>query len=144
MANITYNEGVYRVLDRSIDLVADTIKAMLVSSTYSPNKDDQFIDAGGASDPVDARIGTDQTLSGKAVGKDNTGDFAYMDANDPTWTAVAGGSTIAGVVIYKDTGVATTSRILAYIDVTDTATNGGDITLQIAAPSSGALMKFAN
>lgn len=144
MANLTMNEGIKSVVDRSIDLINDTIKAMLVSSTYSPNKDDQFIDTGGASDPVDARIGTDQTLGSKAIGKDLTGDFAYFDAADPTWSAVAGGSTIAGVVIYKDTGTPTTSKILAYVDVTDTPTNGGDITLQIAAPASGAALKFAN
>lgn len=143
MANITYNEGIESVVDRNIDLISDTIKAMLVSATYTPNKDDQFIDAGGASDAVDARIGTDQALGSKATGKDTTGDFAYFDAADPTWTAVASG-TIVGVVIYKDTGVPTTSKILAYIDVTDTPANGGDITLQIAAPSSGGLIKFAN
>jgi hypothetical protein len=144
MANLTMNEGIESVIDRNIDFIADTIKAMLVSSVYTPNKDDQFIDTGGASDPVDARIGTDQTLGSKATGKDTTSDFAYFDAADPTWTAVPGGSTIAGVVIYKDTGTPTTSKILAYIDVTDTPTNSGDITLQIAAPASGALIKFQN
>lgn len=144
MANLTYNEGIESVVDRNVDYIADTIKAMLVSSTYTPNKDDQFIDTGGASDPVDARIGTDQTLGSKVTGKDTTGDFAYFDAADPTWTAVAGGSTIAGVVIYKDTGTPTTSKVLAYLDVTDTATNGGDITVQFATPANGAIIKFAN
>jgi hypothetical protein len=144
MANLTYNEGIESVVDRNVDWISDTIKIMAVSSVYTPNKDHQFIDEGGASDAIDARIGTDQTLGSKATGKDTTGDFAYFDAADPTWTALAGGSTIVGFVVYKDTGVATTSKMLAYIDVTDTATNGGDITLQFAAPASGGVIKFAN
>ena len=144
MANLTYNEGIESIIDRNIDYIADTIKAILLSSTYSPNKDDQFIDTGGASDPVDARIGTDQTLGTKATGKDTTSDFAYLDAADPTWTAVAGGSTVVGVGIYKDTGTPTTSKLIAYLDVTDTATNGGDITVQFATPANGGVVKFQN
>jgi hypothetical protein len=144
MANLTYNEGIESVIDRNIDLIVDTIKAMLVSSVYAPNKDDSFIDTGGANDAVDARIGTDQTLASKATGKDVTGDFAYFDAADPTWTAVAGGSTIVGALIYKDTGTPTTSKLIAYYDLTDTPTNGGDITVQFATPATGGAVKFAN
>jgi hypothetical protein len=144
MANLTMNEGIESIVDRNIDLIADTIKIALVSSTYSPNKDDQFIDTGGASDVVDAIIGTAQTLGSKATGKDTTGDFAYFDAADPTFTAVAAGSTVAGAVIYKDTGTPTTSKIIEYLDLTDTPTNGGDITIQFAAPASGGVLKFAN
>lgn len=142
MANLNYNEGILSIINRNIDFAADTIKAMLVSSTYTPNKDDQFIDAGGASDAVDARIGTDQTLGSKAIAKDTASDFVYLDAADPTWTAVAGGSTVAGAVVYKDTGTPTTSKSITYLDLTDTATNGGDITVQFATPANGGITKF--
>jgi hypothetical protein len=53
------------------------------------------------------------------------------DAADVTFTAVSGDVSEA-LVIYKDTGTASTSRLIAYID---TATglavtpNGGDITV---------------
>lgn len=144
MANLTYNEGIESVIDRNIDFISDTIKAILLSSTYTPNKDDQFIDTGGANDPVDARIGTDQTLGSKVTGKDTTSDFAYLDAADPTWTAVAGGSTVVTVGVYKDTGTPTTSKLICNLDVTDTATNGGDITVQFATPANGGIVKFQN
>lgn len=144
MANLTYNEGIESIIDRNIDFIADTIKAILLSSTYTANKDDSFIDAGGASDMVDARIGTDQTLGTKVTGKDTTSDFAYLDAADSTWTAVAGGSTVVGVGVYKDTGTPTTSKVICYLDVTDTATNGGDITVQYATPANGGIVKFQN
>jgi hypothetical protein len=144
MANLTMNEGIESILDRSIDWINDTIKIMAVSSVYTPNKDDQFIDAGGANDAVDARIGTDQTLGSKAIQKDTTNDLVALDAADPTWTALASGSTIVGFVVYKDTGTPSTSKILGYIDVTDTPTNGGDITLQFATPANGGVLKFQN
>ena len=38
MASIMYNEGNQSIIDRDIDLAANTIKAMLVNSTYTPNK----------------------------------------------------------------------------------------------------------
>jgi hypothetical protein len=144
MASIMYNEGNQSIIDRDIDLAANTIKAMLVNSTYTPDKDDQFIDTGGASDAVDARLSgtTDQTLANKALGKDTTSDFAYFDADDVVFTAVTTGQTAVGVVIYKDTGTPTTSKLIAYLDITDTPTNGGDITIQFAAPASGGIFKL--
>jgi hypothetical protein len=139
-----YNEGNQSIIDRDIDLAANTIKAMLVNSTYTPDKDDQFIDTGGASDAVDARLSgtTDQTLANKVIGKDTTSDFSYFDADDVVFTAVTTGQTAVGVVIYKDTGTPTTSKLIAYLDITDTPTNGGDITIQFAAPASGGIFKL--
>jgi hypothetical protein len=139
-----YNEGNESIVDRNIDLLADTIKAMLVNSTYTPNKDDQFIDTGGASDAVDARLTstTDQTLGSKAIGKDTTSDFVYFDAADVVFSAVQTGQTAVGVVIYKDTGTPTTSKLIAYLDITDTPTNGGDITIQFATPANGGIFRL--
>lgn len=144
MANLMFNEGNESIIDRTIDLLADTIKIMLVSSTYSPNKDDQFIDTGGASDPVDARIPgtTDQTLASKAIAKDTTSDHVSFDATDPVFTAVTAGATVAGAVVYKDTGTPTTSKSLCYLDLPDTATNGGDITVQFATPANGGIFRL--
>lgn len=145
MANLVYNRGKKIILDSTCDLVADTIKAMLVNSTYSPNADDNFIDTGGASDPVDARLTgtTDQTLAGKSVTEDDTNDFSYFDANDVVFTAVTTGQTAVGVVLYKDTGTPTTSPLLAYFDITDTPTNGGDITIAWATVANGGVLKLA-
>lgn len=146
MANIVMNEGgKTAIVNRNVDLVNDTIKAMLCTATYAPNADDQFIDAGGASDAVDARSAgtTDQTIGSKVIGKDTTNDFAYFDGGDVTFTAVPAGSAITQVVVYKDTGVTTTSKILAVFDIADVTPNGGDITIQWATPANGAILKFA-
>jgi hypothetical protein len=145
MANLFYNEAKESIVDRNIDLLSDTIKAMMVKSGYVANADHQFIDEGGANDAVDHRVTgtTDQTLGSKAIGKDNTGDFAYFDAADSVFSAVPGGETAVAVVIYKDTGTPTTSKLICYLDIPDTPTNGGDITLQYATPANGGIFKLA-
>lgn len=73
------------------------------------------------------RIGTDQTLTGVTV----TGGI--FDANNPTFTAVASGSTVIGVVIYTGT------TPIAYINSgagLPFATNGGDVTLNFSDAAS--------
>jgi hypothetical protein len=145
MANLFYNEAKESITDRNIDLLSDTLKVMLVDSVYTPNADHQFIDEAGASDAVDARLAgtTDQTLGTKAIGKDTSGDFAYFDAADSLFTAVTTGQTAVAAIVYKDTGTPTTSKMICYLDIPDTPTNGGDITLQYAAPASGGIFKLA-
>jgi len=64
MATIIYNRAKKEIMDGTIDLLVDTIKAMLVTSVYTPNPDHDFVDAGGASDPADAEL----TGTGYAAG----------------------------------------------------------------------------
>jgi hypothetical protein len=145
MANVATNEGKESILDRNIDLSADTLKVMLATATYVANADEDFIDEGGADDAVDGRAAgtTDQTLAGKVFGKDDTGDFAYFDANDSVFSAVPAGSAITQVPWYKSTGVDTTSKLIGNFDIPDVTPNGGDITIQYATPANGGLYKLA-
>lgn len=121
MANFIYNEGAESLLDGSIVWASDTIKARLVASSASPNKDDTSLASGYTA------IGTDQTLGSKTRTKDTTNDRIVYDAADPTWTAVAGGSTVGWVIIYKDDGG--NGVPICALDVADIATNGGDLSL---------------
>lgn len=125
MAYFVYNEGAESLLDGSIDWASDTIKARLVASSATPNKDDDDLSSGYTA------IGTDQTLGSKTRTKDDTNDRVVYDAVDPTWSAVAGGSTVGWVIIYKDDGG--DGVPIAALDITDTPTNGGDITIQFSA-----------
>jgi hypothetical protein len=123
MANALYVKGKEKILSASINFVTDTIKVMLVKNTYPQSiAGDEFLTA------VEAyRLNTDQTLASKSVA---SGAF---DAGDATFAAVTAGDTSEGVVIYKDTGSAATSPLIAYIDTITgfpLATNGGDITIQ--------------
>jgi hypothetical protein len=144
MANVFMNEAKLSLINGNIAAATDTIKYMIVTNVYTPNADDQFIDTGGASDAVDARVAgtTDQTIGSKTLAKDTTSDFAYFDGADVTFTAVAAGATVVGGLAYKDTGTPTTSKIICYHDVTDTPTNGGDITIQFATPAGGGILRL--
>lgn len=145
MANVVYNEGKKQILNGGIDLDTSTIKVLLVKSTYTANADHAAVDDGTADDPASHEITVSgysrQTLAGRTVDKDTANDFAYLDANDSVFTALAAGETIGGAVLFKDTGLDTTSIPIAFFDVTDTPTNGSDITIQWAAVASGGVLK---
>lgn len=120
-------------MDGTIDLGADTIQVMLVTSSYTPNADHDFIDLGG-SDAVSAELSgsgySRKTLASKSISEDDTNDRAEFDAADVTWSSIDAG-TAAAAVVFKSTGVDTTSVIIAYIDTGGfpITTNGGDLTV---------------
>lgn len=123
MANALYGKGREGFLDGSIDWDTDTIKACLVDTgayTVSIDVHDNLDDIAGG-----AIIATSGALSGKTV------TLGVADADDVTFSTVSG-ATVEAIVIYKDTGSAATSRLIAYID---TATglpltpNGGNVTV---------------
>lgn len=122
MANALYGKGKEKLLSGSINLSSDTIKVALMSSAYSPNlSTDEFYS--GISANV---LGTPQTLSSKTI------TLGVFNAANPTFPAVTSGSTASRLVIYKDTGLSSSSPLLAMIDTLTgfpLATNGGDITV---------------
>ena len=123
MANALYGLGRQAILEGDIAILTDNIKCVLVdTATYSVSIDaDDFLDDIGAGE----RVATSGNMASK------TSTLGVFDAADITFTAVTGDVSEA-LVIYKDTGVAATSKLIAYID---TATglpvtpNGGDITV---------------
>lgn len=121
MANALYDKGRQAFLEGGIAWLTDNIKVVLVDAAdYTVNlSTHQFLsDITGV-----GRVAT----SGNLGTKSSTAGVA--DAADVTFTLVTGDPSEA-VVIYKDTGSAATSPLIAYID---TATglpvtpNGGDI-----------------
>lgn len=120
MANALYGKGKEKLLTGAINLSSDTIKVALLSSAYSPNlSTDEFHST------ISANIlGTPQTLASKSI------TLGVFDAADITFAAVTSGSTASRLVIYKDTGLSSSSPLLAVIDTITgfpLATNGGDI-----------------
>jgi len=105
MANALYAKGRQGFCNGVFDLSADAIKAVLVKSTYSPNlSTHQYLSDLGAN-----------TL-GTAVALTFTSDTAgTYKASSPVFSNVPAG-TVGYVAIYKDTGVAGTSPLIALID----------------------------
>lgn len=107
MANALYGKGREKFLNADIDWSVDTIKVALVdTASYSVSIDvDEFYST------VSAHVvGTPQTLGSK------TATLGVADAADASFTSLVGAPTIEALVIYKDTGVAGTSPLIAYID----------------------------
>ena len=123
MANALYVKGKEKILSGAINFTSDEIRVALMKNTYAQNlSTDEFYS--GISAHV---LNTPQTLSGKSV----TG--GAFDAGNPVFTAVTAGDTAEAVVLFKWTGDAATSPLLAYIDTITgfpLVTNGGDIVVQ--------------
>lgn len=123
MANKFFVKGAERILNAGINFGADDLKVALLSTAYSPNlSTHEFL-----SDLGTTVLGSPVALTNKAT----TG--GAFDADDVTFQAVATGATAKAVVIFRDTGAAGTSPLLAYIDDLvgfPIATNGSDITVR--------------
>lgn len=128
-----YAKAKEALLSAAIDLTTATVKAVLVKNTYPQDLvADQFYTAIAA-----YVVGAAQVLGGKSVAG------GVFDATDIAVPAVAAGDTCEAVVLFIDTGVAGTSRLVAYIDVITgfpLATNGGDVNV---AWDNGASKIFA-
>jgi hypothetical protein len=123
MANALYGKGRQKFLDGDIDWTNDNIKVVLVDTAdYTVSIDSHEFLSDVASG---GRVATSNNIGSK------TSTLGVADAGDVTFTAVTGDQSEA-LVIYKDTGSAATSPLIAYID---TATglpvtpNGADITV---------------
>lgn len=124
MTKALYDLGREGFLGGDIDWDANSIKAVLVDEgQYVLNlAAHQFL----SDIPAGARVAISPALTNKT----KTGGVA--DADDPTFTAVAG-PTVEGVAFFADTGVAATSRLIGYVNEgvnLPVTPNGGDVILQ--------------
>jgi hypothetical protein len=100
MANAIYNSFKKDIMSGAIDLDTDTIKVMLVTSSYTPNIDTHdFMD-----DVTNEVSGTGYTAGGaelasKTVTVDTTDDEGVFDAADLTWSTST--ITARGAVLYR-------------------------------------------
>ncbi len=121
MSQALYDLGRKAFLDGAINYASDTIKCELIRTVQGPG-------AGGAQ-VYAVNLGTDQYLniipnnaycrptSGQAQALGTKTDTAGVaGAANATFTSVPLGDPIQAIVIYKDTGTASTSPLIAYID----------------------------
>lgn len=127
MANVLYDSARQLFLQADIDWLVDTIKVVLLKtggSDYVFNSAHDYLN--------DVPGGATRVATATLAGKTSTGGVA--DCTDPTFSAVAAGSTVGAVLFYKDTGSEPTSPLILYVDTATglpLATNGGDITLVV-------------
>lgn len=128
MANALYPKAKEAFLNGSINMVANTITIALVDTgVYTYNSSHQY-----RNEVSNSAVISSTTLSNKTI---TNGVF---DADDATFSSVTGANCEA-LLIFQDTGVQSTSRLIAYID---SATglpilpNGGDISVAFSSGSS--------
>lgn len=152
MASGFYNAALYDIGRGSIDLDTDTLKIVLVTTSYTYDPDGVFIDEAGT-DVAATEISVTgytggfsgsgrktATVTGQANNTNNEADFAIADL---TWTALSSGATIGGAVLVKEITNDAASKLIAFFDLTDTPTNGGDITLDFLALGSRGNLRLA-
>jgi hypothetical protein len=117
------------ILDEQHDLLADTIKIALFTSSASLSATTTAYSTSNEVSGSGYSAGG-ETLTSKAVS--TTGTTAFFDADDPTWTSAS--FTARGALIYNDTNG---DKAIAVLDF------GGDFTVsagtfKIIFPAAGA------
>jgi len=108
-----YGKGVLHAVSDTI-WTSDTIKVALTTVTYTPDQDaHEFF-----SSVTNEITGTGYTAGGVTLGSktatyDATSNETRLDAADASWTSAT--ITYRSAIIYKSTGVASTSPLLGYV-----------------------------
>lgn len=142
MASFLYNRG---LLTGPTALAGATVKAMLVNSSYTPNKDHDYVSDGPAANELSGTgyasgfSGSGRkTLASFAATVDDTNDRVYVDATDLTWASIDAG-TAAALILYINGSSDADSVLLAYIDSGGfpKTTNGGDLIVEWSSSPIG-------
>ena len=129
MANILYPKFKMNLQKGLIDLLTDSVMVCLVDTgIYTYSAADEFLESISevGSPAQDARVGTDQELTGKSLS-----DTGVFDAADATFPAVSG-ATVERVAIYAAVGSPPTNYLAALIDTAGglpATPSGGDIVI---------------
>lgn len=111
----TYTGQYSATAARRIDWASDTIKCALTTSAYTPNQDSHVF----FSDVTNEITGTAYTaggaaLSGKSVSYDSATNETRLLASPTSWATST--LTARRAVLYKDTGTASTSPLIGWVD----------------------------
>lgn len=135
MASFFFNNYHEELGKGTIDYTADSFKVALV--TVAPNQDTMAFYSDLTNEASSS--GTNYTAGGNAVAsvtwtQDNTNNRAVLDFADVTFSNVTL-TGVVGYVLYKTTGVASTSPLIAFIEFTEGAqsTVSNDFIIQVNA-----------
>lgn len=120
MANRFYPKGAEKFWRGQINWESDNIAVAIVSVSYTYSDAHEFLSDAGT------LVGTKQALANKTFAG------GVFDADDADFGLLAPGSTAKALVLFKDTGNASTSPLLCYLDDVvgfPFTTNGGQVTV---------------
>ena len=146
MPSFMYGKGLADAMGTTdlgaVRATAHTYKLALVTSAYTESKAHQFLTDLGSTILSVSGYTTKTVTPTIAVNTTSGNEGVEVTIADQTWTALGSGATIHGAVLYRDTGTGSTSPLVAFFDVTNTATNGGDVTLDFATAAAGGNVKI--
>lgn len=134
MASVIYNSAMFHEAKGNIDFDTDSFKAMLVTSSYTPDVDAHDY----RNDVTNEVTGTGYTAGGAAttctVTQDNANNRVSLAFSAVTWAASS--ITARGAVIYKSRGGASSAdELVAYVDFgSDKTSSGGDFVVTFTTP----------
>lgn len=108
MANIIYTKFFERIATANLDLDnAGTVVRCLLersTSTYSPNKDHDFV--GDLTSLVEISVASyaRQTVANKAVNIDDANDRVEFDFDNISFGSLESGQTVLALIFYQQTG----------------------------------------
>lgn len=136
---LVFNLAKGLIANGEIDLLNDTIKVMLVGSTYTANANQDYVNPSAYQMELD---GTGyaggyggsgrKTLASKTIVEDDTNARAEFNAAPVTWTSINAGTAAAAVIIRERASTGDTmSELIGYVDTGGfpIVTNGGDFTV---------------
>jgi hypothetical protein len=143
-----YAQAVAECLIGTIDLNTDTLKLMLVTPGYVYDPDHTVIDNGAnnSTDPSFNEISATNytggfggggrktaTITGNTI--DTSTNKAYLTITDLTWSSLGGASnaTVGALILVKEITNDTASRLIAYLGITNRATDGSDFPINFAS-----------
>jgi hypothetical protein len=132
MASLIYNSAIDEMARGDIDFDTNTFKAMLVTSSYTPNKDTHdFRDDVTNEAPATGNYVAGGETSAVTVTKDTANDKVTIQFGAVTWSSST--ITARGCVYYKSRGGASSAdELVAYNDFgSDVSSSGG--TFAVAA-----------
>lgn len=132
MASFLYTSGLAAIIGAEDLGAAGQYKIALVSSAYSEAKAHEFATSIAVGELAVSNYARKPVTPTIAINNTPGSERVEVTIPDQTWTALGSGATIHGAVLFKDSGSNATSKLIAFFDLADTATNGGDVTLDFA------------
>jgi hypothetical protein len=135
MASLVTNRGQYSILSGAVDLTNDTIKVMLLNSSFTPASTHNVVSDVSANE----LSGTGytggfngsgrKTLASKTFTESDAGDgVSTFDAADLSWATINAGTAKYAAIIKEVTSDAD-SIVIAEVQFTQQTTNGGALNL---------------
>jgi hypothetical protein len=143
MANSVTNKLKFRLISGAVNLDTADLRLLLLKSS-TPDPDINTVsDLTPGTNELSVAGYARQALANTTVTEDDVNDFAYLDADDVVFTSLASGQTITWAELFEFIVNDAGSFVYGNYDVTDTPTNGGNITIVWNTPANGGVIKAA-